>query len=623
MLKLVQQTIVGQATGTQRTGILIHPIGELILLYSISLTHTSDTFFDYCTEQFEHNNPTTTLELHQLLERCISTAERMGVELSLIGVGILNERVVLAAYQGSLWLRRGQKSGALLRAQKSLQIVEGKTQLQDIYVLFTQAAQPIEEILQSPLEKVSAKNALELTELAVVRSAVRGALQEAEMGVTVIEVKETTQMIEQGGITPTQLENTQVRKPNPLFNAVLKIIYNIPTTLTKLSTFLHNQVEQIFSEDMYVRRRKRRSVGKILIISLVVLFGAIGIFAFIQNHQVEQRKQITAVLQPFETRLKEVRGQVAQNPIIARQQTEQLITDLETQSQAKTTPKFIAQALIKELSQVKAFYQSISGQEELPELQPYYDLRLVQSDFLASKIDITPDTLFFLDVGQKKVLALNIEKKQPTLLPIGEYPDIRAIVADEKYVYFLAKGLFRFTLSGTEVAGLVENEDDIINTSQSLAVFGNYVYVLNKEHNNIFRYATNDDQLNSKPTAWIQPGQGVDMNTVQSFAIDGDIWLATQTGEVKKFTSGKQAAFTVTGLKEPLSSPIILFTKTDLENLYILEPQKSRVVVLNKKGQFLKEIKSSSLAGSTAVVASEKFQKIFALSGSLVFEIGL
>src|SRR6185369_15372130 len=115
------------------------------------------------------------------------------------------------------------------------------------------------------------------------------------------------------------------------------------------------------------------------------------------------------------------------------------------------------------------------------------------------------DTLFFLDSGQKRILALNIEKKQPTILPIGEYPDIRAIVADEKYLYFLAQGLFRFTLSGTDVASIVENADDVINSGNSLGVFGSYVYVLNKEKNNIYRYTTNDDQLDSKPAAWIQP----------------------------------------------------------------------------------------------------------------------
>jgi hypothetical protein len=146
---------------------------------------------------------------------------------------------------------------------------------------------------------------------------------------------------------------------------------------------------------------------------------------------------------------------------------------------------------------------------------------------------------------------------------------------------------------------------------------------MNRTQNNIFRYDTSEEGDESKPVGWVQSGQGIDFMQVQSMAIDGDVWLTTQTGEVQKLTGGKVSEFTITGLKEPFSSPITLFTKPDLTNLYILEPQKSRMVVLNKTGQFIKEVKSNNLAGATAVVASEKYQKAFALSGSLVYEMGL
>jgi hypothetical protein len=635
MVSLIQRTLVGQATETQRSGVLVHPTGEIVLLYSISSPNAGDAFLDYCTEQFEHEHPSTSLELHQLLERCISTAERMEVGLSLAGVGTIEGRVILAAYQGVVWLKRGMKSGQILSAENSLQILEGNTQPDDVYVLLTKSAQQLQEVLHVPLEKVSPQNAGELIELAAVRSAVTGASEEAGIGITVIMIKEAVAAEDRKhsaasapldhptALTPSEIETARAEKPSSPLQSAMGFVTTFVTTLAGLGKSIQNEVEQVFSQDIYVRRQKRRSLGKILIIVVAILFAAGGVFAFVRNHQAEQRKQLLAVIQPYEIRFGTARDEARQNPVIARQHTEELIADLETQTQSKETPKFIAEALTVQLEKVRTFYDSISGQEEFPELQPYYDLRLVQSNFLASKIDITADTLFFLDSGQRRILALNIERKQPTILPIGEYPDIRAVIADDKYLYFLAQGLFRFTLSGTDVANIVENADDIINSSQSLGVFGSYVYVLNKPQNNIFRYTTNDDQLDSKPTAWIQPGQGIDLNTVQSFAIDGDIWLATQSGEIKKLTSGREVEFTVTGLKEAFSSPITLFTKPDLANLYVLEPEKSRVVVLNKKGEFLKEVKSSSLAGSTAVVASEKSQKAFALSGSLVFEIGL
>jgi hypothetical protein len=47
------------------------------------------------------------------------------------------------------------------------------------------------------------------------------------------------------------------------------------------------------------------------------------------------------------------------------------------------------------------------------------------------------------------------------------------------------------------------------------------------------------------------------------------------------------------------------------------------MVILSKNGEFLREVKSSTLAASTGIVASETLRKAFVLSGSLVYEINL
>lgn len=628
MLRLIQRSLVGRAAANQRSGVIIHPTQDFVVLYAISSPSAGEAFLDYCQEQLNHEQPTNTLEFHQLLDRCVSTAGRMEVELSLVGISTFGEHIALAAYQGSVWLKRGDKIGQILSAEGSLQLLEGKIQLDDIYVLFTKSAQKLQEVVQSELPNTKAETVLSLVDTPELRAALDGAPEEALAGLSVLAVidSEKTHPALAADLhasaepaVATTVSDRVATQPPRRGAQVIAFFKGIGGVLL----LIRNEIAQLFSKDVYVRQKQRRSLGKVLIVFFAIIVLLLGALAFWRNRQQQQQQQIQATLQPFRTQFEEVRTLSLRNTVDARQRAEQLIASLEAESQKQNQPKYLQTAVLAELQEVRQFYQGISGQEELPNLPIFFDLRLVQSNFLASRVDATLDTLFFLDSGQKKILALNIERKQPTLLPIGEYPDIRALVADDQFLYFLGEGLFRFTLSGTDVASLVENPDDPIKTGQSLGLFDRYLYVLSKEQNNIFRYDTADNSLDGKPTAWIQAGQGIDLNQVQSFAIDGDVWLSTQTGEIKKLTSGREVAFTVSGMKEPFSSPITLFTKPEMLNLYVLEPQKSRVVVLNKEGQFIKEIKNENLAAATAVVASEPQHKAFALSGSLVYEIEL
>jgi hypothetical protein len=669
MLKLVQQTLVGQSDAANSSGVFLHPFQEILLLYSVSSSDANATFISYCQEQFEREQPQSTLEIHQLLERCVGTAQRMEVTTSLICVGVINDQTVLAAYRGSIWLKRGNKVGQIVSADEQLQLLEGRATKNDMYVMFTKTAEQLHEQVQKLLPNIQPQSGHTLIENSDLLALITNSADQAAMGMTIVSVQEEehekkadvaevkaiadtpheeVQIDEEEHIsadvpmapvlteplppyeqpmmvTPAEIEEHIAQrpvKPHPL-KTIAPVLANFKNITSSLSIFLRREAGQLFSQDIYVRRRQRKSLGRVLIIGLVMLLTVTGAFVFLRGRRAENARLVATALQPIHLRLDQIRGQVTQNPVVARQETDRLIQELETQSQDTSKPKAVRNALVEELEAIRQFGQNISGQEEFPVLPTFFDLRLVQSNFLASAVDVTDETLFFLDSGQRKILALNIERKQPTILPIGEYPDIRAIVADDRFLYFLGEGLFRFTLSGTEVATLVENADDTIRTGHSLGVFGSYVYVLNKTQNNIFRYTTNDDQLDGKPSAWVQAGEGFDFATVQNFAIDGDIWLGTQVGEIKKFASGRQEEFTVAGLPDPLSSPVSVFTKPDMENLYVLEPQKSRVVILNKNGEFLREIKSSTLAASTAIAASEKSGKIFALSGSLVFEIGL
>jgi hypothetical protein len=76
-------------------------------------------------------------------------------------------------------------------------------------------------------------------------------------------------------------------------------------------------------------------------------------------------------------------------------------------------------------------------------------------------------------------------------------------------------------------------------------------------------------------------------------------------------------------LQEPFSSTLKIYTKEDLDSIFVLESAKNRAVRLSKDGVFLKQIESPSLGAATNIIFSSTTGKAYALAGSLVYELEL
>ena len=105
--------------------------------------------------------------------------------------------------------------------------------------------------------------------------------------------------------------------------------------------------------------------------------------------------------------------------------------------------------------------------------------------------------------------------------------------------------------------------------------------------------------------------------------IDTSVWILMNDATILKFTRGKPDSFTVNGLDEPLSQPLLIFTNTDTDNLYVLDRGNSRIAVLNKNGDYQSQYKANILKDAIDFDIVESSKKIFILSKGKVYEIGI
>jgi hypothetical protein len=240
-------------------------------------------------------------------------------------------------------------------------------------------------------------------------------------------------------------------------------------------------------------------------------------------------------------------------------------------------------------------------------------------------MDLQDKTLVFLDSGQGKIIALDTDQKKWTDIPVGDAAQMKDLELQGSFAYVMGNGLYRLNLSDAKEITQLQANNDLLQDATGMRLYQQYIYVISVAQNNIFRYSPDPKDKNklTDPIGWLHEPANTDLNQLQSFAIDGDVWIGTKTGEIKKFTSGSAVDYTIAGLKDPFANPITIYTKEDQANLYVLEPAKERLVILSKSGEFIREIKSPTFATTTSLVANEQSKKAYVLSGALVFQIDL
>jgi hypothetical protein len=189
-------------------------------------------------------------------------------------------------------------------------------------------------------------------------------------------------------------------------------------------------------------------------------------------------------------------------------------------------------------------------------------------------------------------------------------------------------------ISGTNTIVAYDNVSDSIisktigypNQSvvlKDIALYNGRLYALDSGNGTLYRH--NPTQIGyDNGTIWVQAPhtQNALKNSV-TFGIDGDIFVATSKGEIIKFTAGEEQPFEISGLDPILESPTLIETNSEFGNLYVLEPSRKRVIMLDKEGNFKKQFTSDQWTNPTGLTISADEKEAYILDGTTVCKFKL
>jgi len=249
--------------------------------------------------------------------------------------------------------------------------------------------------------------------------------------------------------------------------------------------------------------------------------------------------------------------------------------------------------------------------EVKPEVKEFLDLTLQTSGFDGKNMVSSGEDIFIIDNEKKIVLKVNLKTKNAKLvanndavgetISIGSYDDRLFLNKDD--------GIYEVNTIAKKV---IERD---WNDSKLIYFYAGNSYLLDKDVNQIFRFAGSNNSF-SKKSDWLAPGIEVDFSKVIDMVIDGSIWTLSETGKVTKFTNGNPQSISLNGMIENLENPTAIYTNEDNKNVYILEKDKERIIVIDKTGEFKMQYIGEEIKNAADLVVNEEEGKAVLLEGS-------
>lgn len=256
--------------------------------------------------------------------------------------------------------------------------------------------------------------------------------------------------------------------------------------------------------------------------------------------------------------------------------------------------------------------------EVRPEIKEFLDLTLQTSGFDGKSMTSSGEDLFVFDETAKNVIKVGIKNKSAKIAANKENINDANTIASYQDRLFLNRsdGIYEVDVISKKV---IERDWNDTNLFYSYAA---NIYLLDRDDKEIYRFAGSNKTFGSK-SGWLAPGIEMDFSKVVDMVIDGSIWLLSSTGKVTKLTNGNPQAIAINGIPEPLENPTAIYTNEDNKNVYILEKDKGRIVVLDKTGEFKLQYINNEIKNTKDLVVSETEGKIILLTGSKLLYLEL
>ncbi|MCD4761066.1 hypothetical protein K8R42_04170 [bacterium] len=176
-----------------------------------------------------------------------------------------------------------------------------------------------------------------------------------------------------------------------------------------------------------------------------------------------------------------------------------------------------------------------------------------------------------------------------------------------------------FDLDQKKISGDLKQATD--NTSVSdLVIYGNNLYVLDTENNQIFKYPESGSSF-ANGVRWIK--EEMDITDGSSLTIDGSIYIIANDGQIKNLLKGANEEYKYHQPNPAIGSGASIKTFRDSDYLYIIDPQNYRIVILDKEGNIKDQYTSMKFDALRDLAVDPDEKAVYLLNGNHLYLLAI
>lgn len=152
---------------------------------------------------------------------------------------------------------------------------------------------------------------------------------------------------------------------------------------------------------------------------------------------------------------------------------------------------------------------------------------------------------------------------------------------------------------------------------QGMATFGQSVYFFDGGRGEIAKGSLSQSNVEH----WLMANSEKKPLDAASIAIDGNIWVLRNNGEIQRYFTGEYEESINLQVFPKLENPTKIYTRAQLPYLYILDAEHARVLVISKFGDIIRQYQSPDFQEATDFAVPPGGNSMFILKGTQVFRI--
>lgn len=494
---------------------------------------------------------------------------------------------------GAVYLKRGANVSTLLTTQGS---ISGTLQEGDTVLLASKSlTQSLTgEVLLRMFDHLSAKEAAEKLTLAIHEGA-----EKLGSAALIFHVDRFIHTEEESETVHSPREIVQIRpmetiwsRPKALFRSIRR---SFPTAT----------------------RPRKVSIVTIILLVLFLTSVALGVA---KRASVSSNKEVETALLEATHAFEEGGALLDLNPVKGRERLTEAKKILEpltlSLSPNSSDGKKVKELYIKVTDKLTVSMHVVHGESTL-----FFDPSLLKKNGKASSMSLFEDTLGLLDTANRAVYTLTVSGRSSAIVGGGDAigsGHLIAIYGDKLYV-LTDSGIIAIRLSDKKTSSVIPKSEGW-GTISSLVSYGGNLYLLDTAKQRIWKYVATETGF-SELREYLNPDTLPDFSLATGMAIDGSVWIGTTDGKILRFTQGKENTFLPEGVEPAFGKHLSVFTSDSVKNIYVLDSDNKRVVVIDKDGAYMSQYVWEGNIVPTQMVVSEKEKKILLLMDGKIYNL--